>query len=183
MIEGSQERKHDRRHAIIPLWLSTRPVARNAHATLFPLSSLRFFFRTFPSAWAAGRLERDRRPGAHRHEYQIMDLAWKLGGTRLRGPSPLTRWSSDINTNDDETDVCTKTFEMSWLATKGGSLLPRWQVPFARRHWDHGDGSSTAETELSTIPVALDNTRPSRFNVAALKTSWSHPQHRASICT
>lgn len=62
--------------------LCTRPAAQNAHA-LFPLSSLRFFFRTFPSAWAAGRLERDRRPGAHRREYQIMDLAWKLGGTRL----------------------------------------------------------------------------------------------------
>jgi hypothetical protein len=98
LIEGSHERKHDRRHAILPLYtvggLSTRPARNAMHPPSLNRLRISFcgrFHQHGPQDGWSGIGDRGQRRESSDHG-SCLD-AWRYAAL-----SPPTRQSSDINT-------------------------------------------------------------------------------------
>lgn len=133
--------------------LSTRPARRNAHASFFCVV---FAFLFSDVSISMGPQDGWSGIGdwGPRREYQIMDLAWGLGGTRLR------------HLSQDEARISTPT--VVWTKTRHSRCLDlrQWE---ASLFINIGTFGMPAQRELSSrhYPSAP---------VAVLKTYWS------SIC-
>lgn len=160
--EDSQ-RKHDRRHAIIPLWAAFHEAGAKKRSCIILLCRLRIsFFGRFhqhgpQDGWSGIG---DWGPG---REYQIMDLAWGLGGTRLR------------HLSQDEARISTPTM-MRRLSGPRQDIRDVWTCDNGRLHCYPVDRYNPL-INIGTFGMPAQRELSSRqypsAPVAVLKTSWS----------